>query len=71
MDTSQSVVKLQDKLPNLKCLRLDTAAEHDGTYVADHDMDDSNSTWSGSESDLMPAGDEEEEEDDEMYSDYD
>ena len=73
IDNSDHLRRLQDGLPNLKCLRVDSTAEHDGMYLV-HDAD-SDSTWSGSGGSLLDvdslplamAMDEESE----QYSDYD
>lgn len=48
IDRSDHLAKLQDDLPNLKCLRVDNAAEHDGMILSGDSDDDSDSTlWSG------------------------
>lgn len=40
IDDSERLTKLQENLPNLKCLRLDNAAEHDGMMLTDGSSDE-------------------------------
>jgi hypothetical protein len=60
--------KLQDDLPNLKCLRINSAAEHDGMVLSDSDEEDSNSGWSDHFHPDIGAVDMDE---GDVYSDYD
>jgi hypothetical protein len=72
-DESESILKLQHKLPNLKCLRMNEAAEHDGMYVAARGSDaDTDSAWSGSGGIVQgSSGIAQMDDDEDVYSDYD
>ncbi|GKY95273.1 hypothetical protein MPSEU_000489400 [Mayamaea pseudoterrestris] len=56
IDNSRHLVTLQNELPNLKCLRVDSADEHDGTFLAGESDVDSDSTWSESGGLMVRSG---------------
>jgi hypothetical protein len=56
IDSSRHLAKLQDELPNLKCLRVNSVDEHDGMYLVGESDADSESTWSGSGDMLVGGG---------------
>lgn len=69
IDHADSLGKLQDELPNLKCLRLNRASDQDGVVLTDGSSDEDSD--SGMWSDNGQRGSEEMDREIDIYSDHD